>query len=225
MNLTAPWNATNGHSNGTHEKIDEVRDVLSREADHLAEVAAQFGRDATTHVDGVARDVAKDAQKQTNAAVKRLGDIAATWAPAIAAMGQQRIRQTAEQAQSIGKDLSKVRITTEPKRNDGAPGIAMLGGLGIGLGLGIATMYLLDPERGRERRAALKARFDEWLNSGRERINSMSESITSGISADDQLPASDETSTYQAPSEAYSEVANEASSYETWPQGTRVPTN
>ena len=46
MNLTAPWNATNGHSNGTHEKIDEVRDVLSREADHLAEVAAQFGRDA-----------------------------------------------------------------------------------------------------------------------------------------------------------------------------------
>jgi hypothetical protein len=216
MNLTAPWTATNGHTNGNHDKIDEMRTALGREADHLAQVAAQLGRDAGTHADVVARDVARDAQKQTNVAVSRIADIAAAWGPAVAAIGRKRVQQVGEQAQSLGHDLSKVRITTEPKRNDGPPGIALLGGLGIGLGLGIATMYLLDPERGRERRATLKARIAEWANSGREvaaqRINSLTESATTDIDADDDLPNTAETSPY------------EAVSYETWPEGTRTPT-
>src|SRR5438128_6756986 len=143
MNLTAPWNATNGHTNGTHDKIEDVRNVLSREADHLAEVAAQFGREATAHADVVARDVARDAQKQTNAAVGRLADVAAAWGPTIAAMGRKRMQQASEQAQSLGHDLRQVRITTEPKRNDATSNIAIVGGLGIGLGLGMAAMYLL----------------------------------------------------------------------------------
>lgn len=216
MNLTAPWTAKNGHANGTHDKIEDVRNALGREADHLAQVAAQIGRDAGTHADVVARDVAHDAQKQTNAAVGRIADLAAAWAPAVAAMGRQRVKQASDQASSIGHELRQVRLTTEPRRNDGPPGIAMLGGLGIGLGLGIATMYLLDPERGRGRRAALKARFDEWLSNGRaaatqatQKINSQIESVTSG--GVDELPASTETG-YETPS------------YETWPEGTRVPT-
>ena len=118
MNLTMPWTATNGHTNGAADKIDDVRNVLGREAEHLAQVAAQIGRDAGTHADSSCATSAHDAQKQTNAAVNRFADIAAALGPSIAAIGRQRVRQVGEQAQSLGQELRQVRITTEPKKND-----------------------------------------------------------------------------------------------------------
>lgn len=216
MNFTTPWTASNGHHNGAATKLDEMRDALGREADHLAQVAAQIGRDAGAHADAVTRDVARDAQLQTNAAVKRLADMAATWGPTIAAMGQQRMKQVGEQAQSLGHDLSKVRITTEPNRSgSGAlPGIALIGGLGIGLGIGIASMYLLDPERGQRRREILKAKWNQLIGASREdEVEDLAfgEGSASGAGIVDQPLVAEETG------------VTEGTGYETWPEGTRVP--
>lgn len=225
MKLTMPWTASDGHANGATDKIEDVRHALGREVDHLALVAAQMSRDAGSHVEDVAHDVARDAQKQTGAAVSRIADIAAAVGPTIATLGRQKMRQATEQAQSLGQELRQVRITTEPRRNDSLPGIALLGGLGIGVGTGIAMMYLLDPERGRTRRALLRDKLAKWLRTGRETaegkakdvrnrsVGVMAEArktVTSGIGVPDEPPIAEE--------------AAETIEYETWPEGTRVPT-
>ena len=196
MNVTMPWTASNGHSNGTHEKLDEVRDIL--------------GRDAGAQADATARDVARDAQKQANVAMNRVADVAAALVPTIAAMGRQRMRQVGEQAQSLGHELQKVRITTEPKRSSGQSTLALIGGICAGIGTGAGLVYYLDPERGHVRREQLKARLAHWLDNGRQtasqKINAMSRSVTTGSGIDEPI------------------VAEHAASYETWPEGTRVPT-
>lgn len=212
MNFTLPWTASNGHANGTTDKIEDVRNALGREVDHLAEVAAQMGRDAGAHAEGVAHDVARDAQKQTNVAMNRIADIAATLGPTIATIGRQKMRQVGEQAQTLGSELRQVRLTTEPKRNDALPGIVLIGGLGIGVGLGIAAMYLFDPEKGMLRRQWLKERIARLTRDTRavaaEKANAIRETVTSGIGVQDEPLVAEELET----------------SYETWPEGTRVPT-
>jgi gas vesicle protein len=223
MNFTLPWTASNGHANGVTEKLEDVRSALGREVDHLAEVAAQMGRDAGTHAEGVAHDVARDAQKQTNVAMNRIADLAATLGPTIAAVGRQKMRQATEQAHTLGNELRQVRITTQPKRNDALPGIAMIGGLGIGLGAGIAAMYLLDPDRGRARRAVLRDKLGKWLRSGRETAEGKAKDLrnrTVGVMAEARKTV---TSGIGVPDEPL--IAEELeSSYQSWPEGTRVPT-
>ena len=218
MNFTLPWTAKNGHQNGVTDKLEDVRNALGREADRLTQVATQMGHEAGTHAETVARDVAGDAQKQTGAAINRLAEIAATVGPTIAVMGRQKMRHVGEQAQALGHDLRQVRVTTEPRRSgpDARGGIALLGGLGIG----VALMYLLDPERGKDRRTALMAKLAQWTRDGRqvasekanvlaERtvsvVSDVRESVTTAIGKDEPLIA-------------------EELSYETWPEGTRVPT-
>jgi hypothetical protein len=212
MNFTLPWTASNGHAHGVTDKLEDVRSALGREVDHLAEVAAQMGRDAGTQAEGVAHDVARDAQKQTNVAMNRIADIAATLGPTIATIGRQKMRQVGEQAQTLGSELQKVRLTTEPKRSDALPSIALIGGLGIGVGLGIAAMYLFDPERGALRRKVLAERFARWTRDTRavaaEKAGAIRETVTSGIGVPDEPLIAEELET----------------SYETWPEGTRVPT-
>ena len=224
MNLKTLW-ASNGH-NTASDKLADVRNVLGREAEHLAQVAAQMGRDAGTHADAVARDVGRDAQKQTNATVGRFADIAAAFGPTIAAMGRQRMRQVGEQAQTLGHELRQVRITTEPQRSDSKPGIALVGGLGIGLGIGIAAMYLFDPEHGKRRRELLMGRLARWTSNGRtvaaqkvgeftDRtlgvMSDVRESVTTGVGIDQPIPTD-------------MPIVAEDTVYETWPEGTRVPT-
>jgi hypothetical protein len=167
-----------------------------------------MGHDAGAHADVVAHDVARDAQKQTNAAIKRLADMAATWGPTIAAMGQHRVRQVGEQAQTLGHDLRQVRITTEPKRSgsNALPGIALIGGLGIGLGIGIASMYLLDPERGQRRRALLKAKWNQLIGAAHK--------------AEVEQPAFGDTGRGIVDQPLVIEEID----YMSWPEGTRVPT-
>lgn len=219
MKITMPWTTRNGHQNGVTDKLEDVRDALGREADHLAQVAAQMGHEAGAHAETVARDVATDAQKQTGAAINRLAEIAATVGPTIAVMGRKKIRQVGEQAQALGHDLRQVRVTTEPRRSGSRalPGITLLGGLGIG----VALMYLLDPEHGKARRTTLMAKLAQWTRDGREAaaakvgsvtertvgvMSDVRESVTTAIGKDDEP------------------LIAEKSEYETWPEGTRVPT-
>jgi hypothetical protein len=223
MNFTLPWTASNGHANGVTEKLEDVRSALGREVDHLAEVAAQMGRDAGTHAEGVAHDVARDAQKQTNVAVNRIADLAATLGPAIATLGRQKMRQVGEQAHTLGSELRQVRLTTEPKRNDTLTTVALISGIGAGVGAGVALMYLLDPDRGRARRAVLRDKVGKWLRSGRETAEGKAKDLrnrTVGVMAEARKTV---TSGIGVPDEPL--IAEELeSSYLSWPEGTRVPT-
>jgi hypothetical protein len=237
MKLTMPWTVTNGHLNGATDKLEDVRQAVGREVDHLAQVAAQVGRDATTQ----AEVVAHDAGKQTGAVMNRLVDTAAALGPMIALLGRQRMRglsqqaQTlshdlGQQAQTLGHELRQVRITTEPRRSgqNMLPGIALLGGLGIGIGTGIAMMYLLDPERGKRRRQMLMGRLSKWTRAGRDAaaekasafadrtvgvMSDLRESVTTGIGVQPGAAVVD----------ADAPVIAEATEVEVWPEGTRVP--
>jgi gas vesicle protein len=229
MKLTMPWTATNGHTNGAADKLDDVRKAIGNEVDHLAQVAAQMGREAGAQADTAARDVARDAQKQTGVAMSRLADLAATLGPTIAVMGRQKMRGLGQQAQTLGSELRQVRITTEPRRSGSGvlPGIALIGGLGIGVGAGMALMYLLDPQRGKLRRRRLMARLTEMTRAGREAaaqkanafadrtvgvMSGVRDSVTTGIGVN-EIPIRDEGL-----------IVDEATSVEVWPEGTRVPT-
>lgn len=221
MNITMPWTARNGQQNGVTDKLEEVRNALGREADHLAQVATQMGQEAGAHAESVARDVATDAQKQTGAALNRLAEIAATVGPTIAVMGRQKMRQVGEQAQALGHDLRQVRVTTEPKKSSALPGVTLLGGLGIGIGAGIAAMYLLDPERGRSRRALLRDKLAKWARIGRETAEGKAKDLrnrTVGVMTEARKTV---TGGIGVPDEPL--IAEELE-YEKWPEGTRVPT-
>lgn len=222
MNITTPWTARNGHSNGATDKLEDVRDALGREADHLAQVVAQMGHEAGAQADTVVRDVTRDAQKQTGAAVNRLADIAATLGPAIAVIGRQKMRQVGEQAQSLGHELRQVRVTKEPPRSDALPGVTLIGGLGIGVGTGIALMYLLDPERGQARRANLMDKLSRWLRGSRKVaaakagdftnrtvgvISDVRQSVTNAIGNGDEPLVADELETAESPQETRVSVA------------------
>jgi gas vesicle protein len=234
MKLTMPWTATNGHHNGATDKLDDVRNALGREVDHLAQVAGQMGRDASTQVESVAHDTGK----QTSAVVNRLVETAATLGPTLAVLGRQKARDLGQQAQTLthdlgqqaqtlGHELRQVRVTTEPRRT-GQSGIALLGGLGIGVGTGIALMYLLDPERGKARRQMLMDRLAKWTRAGRDAaaqkanaladrtagvMSDLRESVATGIGAQPEIPGVDT----DAP------VIADTTEVEVWPEGTRVP--
>jgi gas vesicle protein len=221
MKLTMPWTVTNGHANGTPKKLEDVRDALGREVDHLAEVAAKMGREASTQAEGVAQDLARDAQKQTSVAMNRIADLAATLGPTIAAVGRQKMRQASEQAQALGKELSQVRITKEPprKRSDLITSAALIGGISAGIGAGAAMMYLFDPNHGRTRRALLRDKLGKWLRIGREKAAGKAKDLrnrTVGVMAEVREAV-------KVPDEPL--IAEELEeSYQTWPEGTRVPT-
>lgn len=179
MNLTMPFRGTtNTPVNGLASKLDDVRHALSQEADHLAEVAAQFSREAGTHASKLADDAASQAGKVahdtgTHAAslahdpvgaasgfAQQLVRGAAEIGTAIAATGRKTARDLGHDAQNVAQDLRQVRITTEAKKTgpDFMPGIALLGGFGAG----IALMYFMDPEQGERRRRVLGDRLLSW---------------------------------------------------------------
>ena len=222
LKLTMPWTATDNHLNGATDKLGDVRDTLGREVDHLAQAAAQMGRDASAQAEGVAHD----AGKQTGVVMNRLVGTAAALGPTIAVLGRQRMHGLGQQAQTLGNELRQVRLTTEPRRSGRGmlPGIALLGGLGIGIGL----MYLLDPERGKGRRQMLLGRLAKWTRAGRDAatekasaladrttgvMSDLRESVTSGIGVEAEAPVVD----------ADAPVIAETSAVEVWPEGTRVP--
>lgn len=182
MSVTMPWKASrDSHVNGVASKIDEVRNALTKEADRLAEMAAQYGRDASAHASNIADDASTQAGKLardagssvsgvSNAAsdqVARAGSWANDLAKAAAGVGtalalssRKTAQDLGDNAQSLTKDLRNLRITTEPKKTgpDYMPGITLLAGFGAG----IALLYFLDPERGRSRRNLLRSKVAAW---------------------------------------------------------------
>jgi len=219
MKLTMPWTATNGHSNGATDTLDDVRHAVGREVEHLAQVAAQIGRDASAQADVVARDVSK----QTGTQVNRLLDTAAALGPTIALLGRQRMRGLGQQAQTLGHELRQVRLTTQPRQTGASilPGIALLGGLGIGIGTGIALMYLFDPDRGKRRRELVGGRLARLTRTSREAAAQKAGAFadrTVGVMTDVR-----ESVKARAGIADDAPIVAEADSVEVWPEGTRVP--
>src|SRR3954447_21498812 len=77
MSLTMPWKASSDTPvNGVASKVDDVKRTLSREAEHLAELAAHYGRDASAHVSDVAEDASAQASKIASVATKKVQTVA-----------------------------------------------------------------------------------------------------------------------------------------------------
>jgi hypothetical protein len=179
MSLTMPWKASSDTPvNGVASRFDDMKRTLSREAEHLANLAAQYTHDAGSHVSDVADDASKQASKIAKDATNKAqsvatdpagqaGSLANDVLKAAAGLGTAVVlsgRKTADDlsgtAQSVAKDLRNVRITTEPKKTnpDFMPGITLLAGFAAG----IALMFFLDPERGRARRNLLRDKLMSW---------------------------------------------------------------
>src|SRR4051794_4476839 len=134
MNLTMPWKASSDAPvNGVASKFDDVKRTLSREAEHLADIAAQYTQDASAHAANIADDASTQASKIAKDATKKAQSVAsdpqahasslasdvmkaaAGLGTAIALGGRKTADDLSESASSVAKDLRKVRITTEPK--------------------------------------------------------------------------------------------------------------
>jgi hypothetical protein len=163
MNLTIPLTDTKVDTNGVADKLDDVRKALSNEADQLADVAAQISKDVGKQASGAASHASSNAGSFIDQIWRSAGDLASS----IAASGRRSASDLGRDVQTLGEDLRKVRITTEPKNTgpDLKPAIALLGGVTSGL----ALMYFLDPDRGRRRRALLRDQLTKWTRLGRER--------------------------------------------------------
>ncbi|MEP7159074.1 MAG: hypothetical protein ABI797_06580 [Chloroflexota bacterium] len=190
MRLTMPWNTTeqNHNGNGYSEKLEELRAALGKEVDHVAKVASQLSQDlgaqaraAGTEATEQAATAEKDVQSNASGIASKIVGGAAALGPAIALMGRKRAETLANDVQSLGQDLRRVRLTTEPRRAtpDFMPGITLLGGFGAG----IALMYFLDPERGPNRRALLRDQFNKWTRLGREAASSKAKDLREAAGA------------------------------------------
>jgi len=196
MSVTMPWQASrDAPVNGVADKLDEVRRNLSKEAEHLAEMAADYTHQAQAHAADVADDattqaskLARSASDQASAAASEHAANAGSWfnqlikagaalGTAIALSGRKSAQDLGDDAQTVAKDvggnaqtlakeLRKVRITTEPKKT--GPDFAPGITLLAGFGAGIALMYFLDPERGRARRNMLRDKVASFARKASE---------------------------------------------------------
>ena len=233
MKLTMPWNATEAHHNGMSGTLDDVRQALGKEVDHLAHVAAQLGHNigqqakVVSHDAGAAAATApRDTSRGTGTVARQILDGAAALGPTIARMSRRRVRDVGHDVQSLGQELRRVRLTTEPRRTrpDMMPGIYLLGGFGAGL----ALMYFLDPSRGRRRRALLRDRLTKWTRVGRETATGRARDVrnrTVGVMAEARKAVSGAVEGAAQGSEAetatYETVQRSTEEYT--PEGTRVP--
>jgi hypothetical protein len=184
MSVTMPWKASRDTPvNGVADKLDEVRRNLSRQAEDLADMAADYTRQAGAHAADVAGDTAnvvantaRDAGSVASEVANEHASNASSWIndllKAVAALGaalamsgrktaqdlgdnaQLVAKDVGQNAQALAKDLRNVRITTERKKT--GPDFAPGITLLAGFGAGIALMYFFDPERGRARRDLLR---------------------------------------------------------------------
>ncbi|HUR15713.1 MAG TPA: hypothetical protein VMZ33_00380 [Candidatus Limnocylindrales bacterium] len=198
MNLTMPWTASRKTPvNGVTSKLDEIRNALSNEADRLAEVAAQFGREASGTVAKIAEESVSSASKLSHDAVSQAAKIGADAGDkassavkdpvgtttslgqslvrgiadvgaALASSGKQTAKDLSKDANTVARDLRKVRITTDAKQSK--PDALPGITLLAGFGTGIALMYFFDPERGKRRRAMLREQLTKWTRMGRDTV-------------------------------------------------------
>ena len=171
MNLTMPW--TNTKTDQLTRTLDGVRRALADEAEHIAKVAAEIGRETNQQATKLGQDAGEQAATaaagltgSASMLAQRLLRGASQLGNQIASSGRKSMRDLGHDVQSLGDELKHVRVTTEPRhsRPDLMPGIALLGGFGAG----IALMYFLDPEQGTRRRALLRDQVTKWTRIGRE---------------------------------------------------------
>lgn len=181
MNLTMPWSNKPAKSGWT-APIEDVKQQVSQQIDHLAQVAAQVGRDVAQGAANItqgAADITQDAGSQAAGVARDLGTQAVratqdygSQAAAVARdvpSGANSLVQLARRGVAhIRRDLSAMRVTREPapqqRGPDIMPGVALLAGVGGGL----ALMFFLDPERGRQRRILLRDQITKWTRIGRQ---------------------------------------------------------
>ena len=184
MNLTMPWTTNKTQSSGITGTIDDLKRSLAQEVDHLAQLAAQLGRelasgaakatqDASTQAAAVARDLGTQAAK----AGQDAGAQAAAVARDVPITAGTLVQQAARGAAQLGRDLRTVRITRQPaapqQGPDLMPGVALLAGFGSG----IALMFFFDPEEGRRRRNLLRDQVTKWTRLGRQTATGRAEDL------------------------------------------------
>jgi hypothetical protein len=175
MNMTMPWNAQKPAKNGWSAPIDDVKQQIGQQVDHLVQVASQISRDTASQAATVTSDVgaqaataARDLGGQALKVTQDAGGQAAAVAREVPGGANSLLQQILNGAARLGREARAVRITREPpqqqKGPDVVPGIALLAGVGGGL----ALMYFFDPGEGRRRRALLRDQFTKWMRIGRE---------------------------------------------------------
>ena len=180
MNFAMPWSASKPANKSWTAPIEDVKQQIGQQVDHLVQVAAQVSRDAASQAATVTQDVgsqaatvAKDLSGQavkvthdlSGQAVKvtqDAGSQAASVAREVPTGANSLLQQVMRGAAQLGREARAVRITREPPQKqrgpDIMPGVALLAGVGSGL----ALMYFFDPGEGRRRRALLRDQFTKW---------------------------------------------------------------
>jgi hypothetical protein len=178
MTINLPWQGSKAQQSRWTAPIEDVKNKIGEQLDHLAQVAADVTRDAAAQVAQVTQDagaqaasVAKDLSEQAVKTTQNAGSQAAAVAKDVPAGASTLAQQAIRGASQLGKDLRSIRVTREPapaqRGPDVMPGIALLAGFGGG----IALMYFFDPEQGRRRRALLRDQLTKWTRVGRESVS------------------------------------------------------
>lgn len=188
MNFQMPW-TTKAPTNSWSAPIEDVKQQIGQHVEHIAEVAAQLGRDvaqqaanvsrdvaqqaaqvtqdAGSHAAGAARDIGSQAVKHTQSA----GSQALTAARDVPVGASTLAQQALRGASQLGRELRTIRVTREPAAQDRGPdvmpGVALLAGVGGGL----ALMYFWDPEQGRRRRALFRDQIGKWTRMGQKKAS------------------------------------------------------
>ncbi|MEO6349076.1 MAG: hypothetical protein ABIP53_00295 [Candidatus Limnocylindrales bacterium] len=186
MAINMPWTSRKASSNGWSAPIEDVKQQIGQHLDHLAQVAAQVGRDvaeqavqvtqdAGSQAAGAAKDLSGQAVKAGQSAGAQATGVAKEIPVGAAALAQQALKG----ASQLGKDLRSIRVTREPapaqRGPDVMPGIALLAGIGGGL----AAMYFFDPERGPRRRLLLREQLTKWTRMGQQAASSKAADLRS----------------------------------------------
>lgn len=91
--------------------------------------------------------------------------------PDLAAAGRavsEGVGALGKRIDEIGRDMRQVRVVKGPEpRVAPAAGVALLGGLGVGMGL----MYFMDPRVGQQRRERLVSRIQSLLGQVKQTVN------------------------------------------------------
>ncbi len=226
MNITMPWNTTKQPTSGWTAPIEDVKHQIGKQIDHIAEVAAQVGRDVVHGAASVAQDagaqtagVARDVSNQTIKATQDAGTQAAAAARDIPTGASGLAQQALHGVTQLGRDLRSVRVTREPapapRSPDIMPGIALLAGVGSGL----ALMFFFDPERGRRRRTLLRDQLVKWTRIGRESATGKAKDVrnrTVGVMYEARKAVSSKTGDQSNESDT---AASESHSYSTASNG------
>lgn len=186
MNLTMPWNASKPANNGWTAPIEDVKQQIGQQVDHIAQIAAQIGRDvahqaaevgtdAGSQAAGAARDLstqaagaARDLSTQAIKATQGAGSQAASVVRDVPSGATSLLQQLIQGVAQFGREARAIRVTREPapapRGPDVIPGVTLLAGVGSGL----ALMYFFDPGEGRRRRALLRDQLAKWTRVGRQ---------------------------------------------------------